>query len=79
MAKSILITLLVALSTLTGAVRLTNSDWNMVAGETFTVKWTDAEGAVSIRLMSGPANNLQTVQEIGSPSSGSLEKVMYLN
>ncbi|KAK4178075.1 Ser-Thr-rich glycosyl-phosphatidyl-inositol-anchored membrane family-domain-containing protein [Triangularia setosa] len=69
MAK-IILTLLAAFATTTQAIKLTNSDWNMVAGETFTIKWTDAEGAVSIRLKFGPANNLQPAQEIASGHPG---------
>ncbi|KAK4158455.1 hypothetical protein C8A00DRAFT_28460 [Chaetomidium leptoderma] len=70
MIKIIFTTLLAALATVAQAVRLTNSDWNVVAGETFTIGWTDAEGGVSIRLKSGPANSLQTIQKIASGQSG---------
>jgi hypothetical protein len=64
MTKIIFTTLLAAFATVAQAVKLTNSDWNVVAGEAFTIGWTGAEGGVSIRLKSGPANSLQTVQEI---------------
>ncbi|KAG7293066.1 hypothetical protein NEMBOFW57_003112 [Staphylotrichum longicolle] len=70
MTKIIFTGLLAAFATVAQAVKLTNSDWNVVAGEAFTIRWTDAEGGVSIRLKSGPANSLQTVQEIASGQSG---------
>lgn len=66
MTKVAFTTLLAAFATVAQAIKLTNSNWDVVAGETFTISWTDADGGVSIRLKSGPANNLQTVQEIAS-------------
>jgi hypothetical protein len=66
MNKYVLATLLAVFAAVSQAVKLTNADWGVVAGETFTIKWAEAEGGVSIRLKSGPPNNLQTVQEIAS-------------
>lgn len=53
-------------STLVHAVQVTNSDYDIIAGEPFTIEWADAEGGVTIRLKSGPSDNLETVQEITS-------------
>jgi hypothetical protein len=75
MTKIIFATLLAAFATVAQAVKLTNSDWNVVAGETFTIGWTDAEGGVSIRLKSGLANSLQTVQEIAGLFGHGFDKV----
>ncbi|KAK4198342.1 Ser-Thr-rich glycosyl-phosphatidyl-inositol-anchored membrane family-domain-containing protein [Triangularia verruculosa] len=69
MAK-VTLTLLATFATIGQAIKLTNSDWDVVAGEAFTIKWTAAEGPVSIRLKSGPSNNLQSVQEIASSHPG---------
>ena len=66
MTKIGLTALLAGFATLAQAVKLTNSDYDVVAGQSFTIKWADAEGAVSIRLKSGPANKLVTVEEIAS-------------
>lgn len=66
MSKIYFTALLAGFATLAQAVKLTNSDYDVVPGQSFTIKWADAEGAVSIRLKSGPANNLNTVEEITS-------------
>lgn len=75
MTRVIFATLLAAFATVAQAVKLTNSDWDVVAGETFVIGWTDAEGQVSIRLKSGPANSLQTVEEIASLCAHHFERV----
>ncbi|ORY62180.1 uncharacterized protein BCR38DRAFT_486450 [Pseudomassariella vexata] len=54
----------------TAKVILTNSDYNVVAGETFTLTWADATSAVTINLKNGPAGDLETVQTLTS-SGGS--------
>jgi hypothetical protein len=77
MTKIVLTMLLAALATVAQAVKLTNSDWNVVAGEAFTITWTDAQGVVSIRLKSGPANSLKTVQEITSLCDHVSDKVAW--
>ncbi|KAF4465827.1 extracellular matrix [Fusarium albosuccineum] len=58
------------LATLARAVKLTNSDYDVVPGKEFTIKWTEAQGPVTLRLKSGPQSNLQTVEEITSGHSG---------
>ncbi|KAJ3535965.1 hypothetical protein NM208_g6915 [Fusarium decemcellulare] len=58
------------LATLARAVKLTNSDYDVVPGKEFTIKWTEAQGPVTLRLKSGPQNNLETVEEITSGQSG---------
>jgi hypothetical protein len=75
MTKIIFTTLLAAFAIVAQAVKLTNSDWDVVAGETFIIGWTGAEGQVSIRLKSGPANGLQTVQEIAGSCGHDSERV----
>ncbi|KPM46001.1 hypothetical protein AK830_g431 [Neonectria ditissima] len=70
MAKILFSVLLATLAAVTGAVKLTNADYNVVPGEDFTIKWADAEGPVTIRLKSGSAKDLKTVGEITSGQSG---------
>lgn len=41
---------------------ITNSDFDLVAGEEFTLEWTGNEGPVTIRLQTGPEDNLETVE-----------------
>lgn len=45
-------------------VTLTNSDYDIKAGEPFTIEWTGADGPVTITLKNGDPNNLQTVDVI---------------
>ncbi|RYO74851.1 hypothetical protein DL764_010734 [Monosporascus ibericus] len=52
-------------------VILTNSDFSGIeAGEPFTITWADASGPVTLTLMNGPADNLNTVSEITSGETG---------
>ncbi len=52
MSKVNLTALLASFATLAQAVKLTNSDYDAVPGRSFTIKWADADGAVSISLKS---------------------------
>lgn len=52
-------------------VTLTNSDYDIKAGEPFTIEWTGADGPVTITLKNGDPLNLQTVDVIDSSDSGS--------
>ncbi|KAI8711217.1 GPI-anchored domain-containing protein [Fusarium sp. LHS14.1] len=61
---------LALLATLTRAVKLTNSAYDVVPGKAFTITWTEAQGPVTLRLKSGPQTNLETVEEITSGQSG---------
>ncbi|KAK7420371.1 hypothetical protein QQX98_002794 [Neonectria punicea] len=70
MAKIPFSALLATFAAVTGAVKLTNADYDVVPGEDFTIKWTDAQGPVTIRLKSGSEKNLKTVGEITSGQSG---------
>ncbi|KAH6695065.1 hypothetical protein F5X68DRAFT_197863 [Plectosphaerella plurivora] len=70
MARLTLATLVAALASLAQAVILTNSEFNVVAGESFTIEWAEAAGPVTLRLKSGPEGNLVTVQEITSGQTG---------
>ncbi|KAL2199904.1 Ser-Thr-rich glycosyl-phosphatidyl-inositol-anchored membrane family-domain-containing protein [Corynascus similis CBS 632.67] len=50
--------------------KFTNSDFTITEGEPFTLKWTDAEGPVTITLKTGPEENLQTVTVLTSGETG---------
>ncbi|RSM13554.1 hypothetical protein CDV31_005724 [Fusarium ambrosium] len=70
MIKIVYLTLLAGFATLTRAVKLTNSAYDVVPGKAFTITWTEAQGPVTLRLKSGPQTNLETVEEITSGKSG---------
>lgn len=57
---------LALLATLTRAVKFTNSAYDVVPGEDFTITWTEAQGPVTLRLKSGPQTDLETVEEVTS-------------
>jgi hypothetical protein len=66
MARLTIATLVAALAALAQAVQLTNSEFNLVPGEPFTIEWAEASGPVTLRLKTGPSDALVTVQEITS-------------
>lgn len=66
MARLTIATLVAALAALAQAVQLTNSDFNLVPGQPFTIEWAEASGPVTLRLKTGPSDALVTVQEITS-------------
>ena len=43
---------------------LTNSNYDITEGDPFTFTWSDAEGPVTITLMTGPSDNLKPVKTI---------------
>ncbi|UPL03059.1 hypothetical protein LCI18_013993 [Fusarium solani-melongenae] len=61
---------LALLATLTRAVKLTNSAYDVVSGKDFTITWTEAQGPVTLRLKSGPQTDLETIEEVTSGQSG---------
>lgn len=62
-----------ALAVLAAVVRadvaFTNSNYNVVAGEPFTLTWSGAAGPVNITLEDGSTSNLQAVEVIDSDDS----------
>ncbi|KAK4132512.1 hypothetical protein BT67DRAFT_435505 [Trichocladium antarcticum] len=49
---------------------LTNSNYEVYEDEAFTLKWSNAEGPVTITLKAGPSTALKTVAVIASAESG---------
>lgn len=45
---------------------LTNSNYEIVEGEPFTLKWTNAQGPVTISLMTGDPGALKHVTDLTS-------------
>jgi hypothetical protein len=43
---------------------LTNSNYNVEEGKPFTLTWSDAQGPVTITLMTGDPSNLKEVRTI---------------
>ncbi|WQF77809.1 hypothetical protein CDEST_02823 [Colletotrichum destructivum] len=68
--KSFTSVLVAGFAALAQAVQLTNSNYDVQAGEPFTFTWSDAQGPVTLTLKNGPSNNLNTVQVITSGQSG---------
>ncbi|KAJ0164791.1 hypothetical protein CTA2_173 [Colletotrichum tanaceti] len=62
--------LVAGFAALAQAVQLTNSNYNVQAGEPFIITWSDAQGPVTLTLKNGPSTNLNTVQIIASGQSG---------
>jgi uncharacterized membrane protein YraQ (UPF0718 family) len=48
---------------------LLNSNYQITEGEPFTLKWGNAQGPVTVTLMTGPSTNLQEVTDLVSKSS----------
>ncbi|TPX16726.1 uncharacterized protein E0L32_003667 [Thyridium curvatum] len=51
-------------------VQFTNSNYDITEGDPFTLKWSGAEGPVTITVKSGPETNLKDVMVIDSADSG---------
>jgi hypothetical protein len=49
--------------------KFTNSNFDVEEGEPFTLTWKDAEGPVTITLVTGPAKNLEAVTVITTSGS----------
>lgn len=49
---------------------LTNSQYEITEGEPFTITWSDAQGPVTLTLVSGPESNLVPVFTITSGETG---------
>lgn len=62
--------LVAGFAALAQAVQLTNSNYDVQAGEPFVITWSDAQGPVTLTLKNGPSSNLQTVQTITSGQTG---------
>lgn len=45
---------------------LLNSNYEIFEGEPFTLKWSNAEGPVTITLMTGPSTALVKVSDLAS-------------
>lgn len=45
-------------------VQFTNSNYDITEGDPFTLKWSGAEGPVTITVKSGPETNLKDVMVI---------------
>ncbi|GKT54970.1 extracellular matrix protein [Colletotrichum tofieldiae] len=69
--KSFTSVLVAGFAALAQAVQLTNSNFDVQAGEPFTITWSDAQGPVTLTLKNGPSTNLATVQTITCTSSTS--------
>ncbi|PQE24815.1 extracellular matrix protein [Rutstroemia sp. NJR-2017a BVV2] len=52
------------------AVQFTNSNFDLTAGQAFTLTWSDAEGPVTVLLKDGASTDLKTVQTLGSGLTG---------
>ncbi|KAK2004588.1 hypothetical protein LX36DRAFT_649649 [Colletotrichum falcatum] len=61
--------LVASFAVLAQAVKLTNNNFDVEAGQPFTITWSDAQGPVTLTLKNGPSTNLVTVQSIASKSS----------
>jgi hypothetical protein len=51
---------------------LTNSNYDIVEDEAFTIKWSNAQGPVTITLKTGPSTALKTVTTIVGKQSPAL-------
>ncbi|TVY24609.1 hypothetical protein LHYA1_G006408 [Lachnellula hyalina] len=60
-----------ALVGVNAAVNLTNTDYVITVGETFSIGWAGAEGPVTLTLKNGAALDLKTVSTITSGSTTS--------
>jgi hypothetical protein len=45
---------------------LLNSNYEIFEGEPFTLKWSNAQGPVTISLMTGPSKSLSKVTDLAS-------------
>lgn len=55
-----------AISQALAKVILTNTNWDVTAGQPFTITWSGANGAVELLLKNGASGNLATVSTIAS-------------
>ncbi|KAM3078119.1 hypothetical protein ACMFMF_004529 [Clarireedia jacksonii] len=51
-------------------VQFTNSNFELTAGQTFTLTWSGANGPVTVLLKDGASTDLKTVMTIGSGLTG---------
>ncbi|OLN88796.1 hypothetical protein CCHL11_01990 [Colletotrichum chlorophyti] len=68
--KSFTSILVAGLAAIAQAVELTNSNYDIQAGQPFEITWTNAQGPVTLTLKNGPETNLQDVSVITSGASG---------
>ncbi|OHF01356.1 extracellular matrix protein [Colletotrichum orchidophilum] len=68
--KSFTSVLVAGFAALAQAVQLTNSNFNIQAGQPFVITWSDASGPVTLTLKNGPSTDLKTVSTIASGQSG---------
>ncbi|WYZ34832.1 hypothetical protein EsH8_I_001108 [Colletotrichum jinshuiense] len=68
--KSFTSVLVAGFAALAQAVQLTNSDFNIQAGQPFEITWSDAQGPVTLNLKNGPSTDLKTVSVIASGQTG---------
>ncbi|PKS06350.1 hypothetical protein jhhlp_007098 [Lomentospora prolificans] len=62
--------ILAALAAAVNAVKFTNSVIDPEPGKPFELTWSDASGAVTILLKTGPSSNLETVDTLVSGATG---------
>lgn len=58
---------------------LTNSDYTIVEGQPFTLTWTNAQGPVTLSIMTGSSNNLKHVTDIATVPEGESSFTFTLN
>lgn len=64
--KSFTSVLVAGFAALAQAVQLTNTNFNVQAGQAFEITWSDASGPVTLTLKNGPSTDLKTVSTIAS-------------
>ncbi|KAL2270069.1 hypothetical protein VTJ83DRAFT_2253 [Remersonia thermophila] len=58
---------------------LTNSEYTIVEGQPFTLTWQNAEGPVTLSIMTGSSNNLKHVVDIATVPEGETSYTFTLN
>lgn len=83
MTKVNLTALLASFATLAQAAKLTNPDYDVMPGRSFTIEWVDADGAVSIRLKSvataaesSPTTAVESVPTTTPPLPSMIERTL---
>ncbi|KAK1476112.1 hypothetical protein CCUS01_05216 [Colletotrichum cuscutae] len=68
--KSFTSVLVAGFAAMAQAVQLTNTNFNVQAGQAFEITWSDASGPVTLTLKNGPSTDLKTVSTIATGQSG---------